>query len=35
MDEAGWAFLDRLLRTLADHPGARLCPARALFETAP
>jgi hypothetical protein len=35
MDEAGWAFLDRLLRVLADHPGARLCPARELFETAP
>jgi hypothetical protein len=35
MDEAGWAFLDRLLRTLADHPGARLYPARALFETPP
>ena len=35
MDEAGWAFLDRLLRVLADHPGARLCPARELFETSP
>jgi hypothetical protein len=35
LDEAGWAFLDRLLRTLADHPGARLYPARALFETPP
>jgi hypothetical protein len=35
MDEAGWAFLDRLLRTLAGHPGARLCPARALFESPP
>jgi hypothetical protein len=35
MDEAGWAFLDRLLRVLADHPGARLCPARELFETPP
>jgi hypothetical protein len=35
MDEAGWAFLDRLLRVLANHPGARLCPARELFETPP
>ena len=28
MDEAGWAFLDRLLGVLAAHPGARLCAAR-------
>ena len=35
MDEAGWAFLDRLLRVLAYHPGARLCPAHELFETPP
>ena len=35
MDEAGWAFLDRLLRVLAGHPGARLCPARELFEAPP
>ena len=35
MDEAGWAFLHRLLRTLADHPGVRLCPARELFESPP
>ena len=35
MDEAGWAFLARLLRVLADHPGARLCPARELLETPP
>jgi hypothetical protein len=33
MDEGGWAFLRRLLRTLADHPGARMCPARELFES--
>jgi hypothetical protein len=31
MDEAGWAFLDRLLGVLAAHPGARLCPADELF----
>jgi hypothetical protein len=31
MDEAGWAFLDRLLGVLAGHPGARLCPADELF----
>jgi hypothetical protein len=31
MDEAGWAFLDRLLGVLAVHPGARLCPADELF----
>jgi hypothetical protein len=35
MDEDGWAFLDRLLGVLADHPGARLCPARVLFEAPP
>jgi hypothetical protein len=35
MDEAGWAFFDRLLRTLAAHPGARLYPARELFATPP
>jgi hypothetical protein len=35
MDEDGWAFLDRLLGVLAGHPGARLCPARELFEAAP
>jgi hypothetical protein len=35
MDEAGWAFLDRLLRMLAEHPGARMCPARELFEAPP
>jgi hypothetical protein len=35
MDEAGWAFLDRLLGVLAGHPGARLCPASELFETPP
>ena len=34
MDEAGWAFLDRLLGVLAGHPGARLCPADELFEAA-
>jgi hypothetical protein len=31
MDEAGWAFLDRLLGVLAAHPAARLCPADGLF----
>jgi hypothetical protein len=31
MDEAGWAFLERLLGVLAAHPGARLCPAAELF----
>jgi hypothetical protein len=31
MDEAGWAFLERLLGVLAAHPGARLCPADELF----
>lgn len=31
MDEAGWAFLDRLLGVLTGHPGARLCPADELF----
>jgi hypothetical protein len=31
MDEAGWAFLDRLLGVLAAHPGARLCGADELF----
>jgi hypothetical protein len=35
MDEDGWVFLDRLLRVLAAHPGARLCPAAELFEAAP
>lgn len=35
MDEAGWAFLDRLLRTLAAHPGARLCPLPELLEAPP
>jgi hypothetical protein len=35
MDEAGWMFLDRLLRVLAGHPGARLCPARELFASPP
>ncbi|MGH6904815.1 MAG: hypothetical protein ACREIR_18975, partial [Geminicoccaceae bacterium] len=35
MDEDGWAFLDRLLRLLAAHPGARLCRAAELFEAAP
>ena len=34
MDEAGWAFLDRLLRVLADHPGARLYPVRELLDPA-
>ena len=34
MDDAGWAFLDRLLWILAGHPGARLCPASELFEAA-
>lgn len=32
MDEAGWAFLDRLLGLLARHPAARLCTAGELFE---
>jgi hypothetical protein len=35
MDEAGWAFLERLLRVLAEHPGARLCPVPELFEIPP
>lgn len=35
MDEDGWAFLDRLLGVLAQHPGARLCPAPELFGTQP
>jgi hypothetical protein len=35
MDEAGWAFLDRLLSVLAAHPGARLCGPGELFEAAP
>jgi hypothetical protein len=35
MDEAGWTFLDRLLRVLAGHPGAQLCPAGALIEAPP
>jgi hypothetical protein len=35
MDEAGWAFLDRLLGVLAEHPGARVCPADELFEATP
>jgi hypothetical protein len=35
MDEAGWAFLDRLLCVLAGHPGARLCGVRELFESPP
>ena len=35
MDEAGWAFLDRLLGTLAAHPGARLCPVPELIEPRP
>jgi hypothetical protein len=35
MDEAGWAFLERLLGVLAEHPGARLCAAPELFETPP
>lgn len=33
MDEPGWAFLDRLLRTLCHHPGAELCEPAAMFET--
>jgi hypothetical protein len=32
MDEAGWAFLDRLLGVLAAHPGARVCAAAELVE---
>ena len=32
MDEAGWAFLDRLLGVLGRHPAARLCSAGELFE---
>ena len=35
MDEAGWAFLDRLLGVLAAHPSTRLCPVAELFEAAP
>lgn len=35
MDEAGWAFLDRLLGVLAVHPAARLCRAAELFEATP
>ena len=35
MDEAGWAFLERLLGILAAHPGARLSPASELFERPP
>jgi hypothetical protein len=35
MDEAGWAFLDRLLGVLAAHPAARVCPAEELFEPTP
>jgi hypothetical protein len=35
MDEAGWAFLDRLLCVLAGHPGARLCAVHELFESPP
>ena len=31
LDEAGWAFLERLLGVLAAHPGARLCAADELF----
>jgi len=34
MDEAGWRFLERLLKILAGHPATRLCPARGLFEDA-
>jgi hypothetical protein len=34
MNEAGWAFLDRLLGVLASHPAARLCAADELFSTA-
>jgi hypothetical protein len=35
MDEPGWAFLDRLLEVLAQHPAARLCAAGELFAAAP
>jgi hypothetical protein len=35
MDPEGWAFLDRLLRVLAGHPGARLCGAGELFGASP
>jgi hypothetical protein len=35
MDEAGWAFLDRLLGELAAHPAARLCRADELLEATP
>lgn len=31
MDEACWAFLERLFSTLASHPAARLCAAPYLF----
>lgn len=32
MDEAGWAFLDRLLGVLKRHPATRLCTVGELFE---
>jgi hypothetical protein len=35
MDEAGWAFLDRLLGVLAAHPAACLCRADELFGATP
>lgn len=31
MDEACWAFLERLFRVLARHPAARICSAPSLF----
>jgi peptidoglycan/xylan/chitin deacetylase (PgdA/CDA1 family) len=34
MDEPGWRFLERLLKTLTSHPATRLCPAAELFERA-
>jgi len=35
LDAAAWDFLERLVLRLAEHPGARLLPAEAVFGAAP